>query len=128
MIQQLIESVVNAVGRWLLKMGRILEIGTCAANRIVSRWSLVLLPHGTIMGFVIASTVETLVVQVGVLWLILCPLPVFSVSFAPFVCPLVDTFASFIQLLPALFLKGHFGTVFLEMTWLFAPKTDLVYC
>ena len=132
------------LGRWLLKMWRILEIGTCAANRIVSRWSLMLLPHGTIKGFVIASTVQTPVVQVGVLWLILCPLPVFFMSFMPFICPLVDTFASFIQLLPALFLQRtlHWdvasgstsgavrllGTVLFKMTWLFAPKTDLVHC
>ena len=130
--------------RWLLKMQRILEVSTCAANRIVSKWSLMLLLHGAIMGFVITATVETPVVQVGVLWLILCPLPVFSVSFAPFVCPLVDTFASFIWLLPALFLQrtlhwdvasgsasgavGLLRTVLLEMTWLFVPKTDLVCC
>ena len=96
-----------------------------------------LLPCGTITGSVIASTVETPVVQVGVLWLILCSLSVFSISFASFVCPLVDIFASFVQLLPALFLQrtlhwdvasgstsgavGLLWTVFLEMTWLFAP-------
>ena len=72
------------------------------------------------------------------------PVPFSSLlcEFLPFVCPLVDTFASF--LLSALFLQrtpcwdvtscstsgavGLLGTVLLEMTWLFAPKTDLVHC
>ena len=131
-------------GRWLLKLRIILVICTCTANSIVSRWSLVVASCWTITSFVITSTVETPVVQVGVLWLILCSLPVFSVSFASFVCPLVNTFMSFIWLLPALFLQralcwdvapgstsgtvGLLRTVLLEMNWLFAPKTDLVHC
>ena len=64
-----------------------------------------LLPCGTILGFVIASTVETSVALVGVLWLILCSSSVFSVGFTSLVYPLVDTFMSFIWLLPALFLQ-----------------------
>ena len=105
MIQQLIDSVVNAVGEMVVENVENIEIGTCAADRIVSRWSQMLLLCGTIIGFVITSAVETPVVQVGVLWLILCLLPVFSAIFASFVCLLVDTFMSFILLLPALFLQ-----------------------
>ena len=138
MIQQLIDFAVNAVGEKVVEIG--VNIDNCTANRVVSRWGLVLLPCGTIRGPVIACTVETSVVWVGVLWLILCSLPVFSVIFASFVHPLVDTFTFFIQLLPALFLqRTQLGcglwfyiwssrTVIFEMTWLLASKTDPTIC
>ena len=88
-----------------MKLRLVLIICTCTANRVVSRWSLVLVSCWTITGFVITCTVETFVVKVGVLLLILCSIPVFSVIFASFICPLVDTFASFVYLMSALFLQ-----------------------
>ena len=84
----------------LLLLLLILGLHTCTTNGVVGRWCLALMPHWTIMGSVVAYTVETSVVWVWKLGLILCSLPVF----ASFIHLLITIFACFILLLVALVL------------------------
>ena len=75
---------------------------------VASGGCLTLMSCGTIMGVVITGAGKTSVLLVGELGLILGFLPLFSLSFVPFICSSLVAFVSFILVSVVLSLGGAF--------------------